>query len=164
MIALSAVVGLFLLGLILLRARAGLAARPDNLGVQANGELRECPDSPNCLCSFETRATHSIEPIRYDMDDDEKAFDILMSTVQNMNGAELVEQQADYFHAEFTTPLMKFVDDVEFLQDHENRQFHVRSASRVGHSDLGANKARLEKIRAAFQAATQSINSTSDNE
>ena len=48
----------------------------------------------------------------------------------------------------FISRLMRFRDDVEFLLDREARVFHVRSASRVGYSDLGANAARVERLRA----------------
>ena len=55
----------------------------------------------------------------------------------------------EYLYAEFATPLMGFVDDVEFYCD--GKVIQVRSASRLGYSDLGVNRKRIEEIRAAFQ-------------
>jgi uncharacterized protein (DUF1499 family) len=42
---------------------------------------------------------------------------------------------------------MRFVDDVEFLFDDTNKKIHVRSASRVGYSDMGVNRKRVEELR-----------------
>jgi hypothetical protein len=58
-----------------------------------------------------------------------------------------------YARYEFATPLLRDVDDVEFLLDAGERVIHVRSASRVGHADLGANRNRIERIREQFSAA-----------
>ena len=55
-----------------------------------------------------------------------------------------------YLHVEFTTALLRFVDDVEFLLDPDKKLIHYRSASRIGRSDLGTNRRRMEMIRRAF--------------
>jgi uncharacterized protein (DUF1499 family) len=65
----------------------------------------------------------------------------------------IVTESGDYLHAEATSLIFRFVDDVEFFVDREAKVIHFRSASRVGHSDLGVNRARMENIREAFQAA-----------
>ncbi len=65
------------------------------------------------------------------------------------NATFVVEEDA-YWHIEFRSRLFRFVDDVEFLFDLAGKQIHVRSASRVGRSDLGVNRTRVEKIRALF--------------
>jgi uncharacterized protein (DUF1499 family) len=64
-----------------------------------------------------------------------------------MDGANIVEQSSDYLYAEFTSSLMGYVDDVEFLYDAASNTTQVRSASRVGYSDMGANRSRIEAIR-----------------
>jgi len=56
-----------------------------------------------------------------------------------------------YIHAEFTSAVFRFVDDVEFQIDPDTRLVHFRSASRVGRSDLGVNRERMEALRAAFE-------------
>ena len=61
-------------------------------------------------------------------------------------------RSADYLYATYTTPLMRFVDDVEFWLDPTAPVIHVRSASRIGHGDRGLNRARIEALRARFAA------------
>jgi uncharacterized protein (DUF1499 family) len=75
----------------------------------------------------------------------------LQAAVAAMPGARIVTVRADYLHAEFTTPLLRFVDDAEFWLDPAAGVVQVRSASRIGRSDLGANRARIEALRAAWQ-------------
>ncbi|MEQ8313695.1 MAG: DUF1499 domain-containing protein [Gammaproteobacteria bacterium] len=113
---------------------------PQNIGVQ-NDRLIPCPDSPNCVSSYETDETHSIDPLNASVDEIEQ---ILIG----LDEANIVSSEANYLYAEFTTPIMGFVDDVEFLQDRGSGLTHVRSASRLGYSDLGANRDRIERIRA----------------
>lgn len=77
----------------------------------------------------------------------------LKGIVQGMDGAKLVSSTPDYVYAQYTTPLMKFVDDVEFWFDPSSNSIQVRSASRVGKGDMGANRKRIEAVRAALAAA-----------
>lgn len=112
---------------------------PQNIGVQ-NGQLAPCPDSPNCVSSFESDETHGIAALAADL---QQIEDILVS----MENTNIVRADGNYLYAEFTTPLMGYVDDVEFLHDSAAGITHVRSASRLGYSDLGANRNRIESIR-----------------
>ena len=107
-----------------------------------DGKLSPCPSSPNCVSSEAgTPDSHRVEPLPL------AAWDKLPDVIAGMGGDILVRDEA-YIAAEFRTPLMKFVDDVEFRKDDASVQ--VRSASRVGHSDMGANKKRVEELRAAL--------------
>lgn len=117
--------------------------RPSTLGMQ-NGQLATCPDSPNCVSSSETRQSHSITPITGTLSSVKQA-------IMQMPGAQIIREEGNYLYAEFTTRLMGFVDDAEFLADPAAGVVHVRSASRLGHSDLGVNRKRLEAIRTAVQ-------------
>lgn len=121
---------------------------PSNLGVHA-GKLAPCPDSPNCVCSQAKDATHLIAPIAYD-GEATAAMARLAQVVARQPGATLVTQRNDYVYATFQTPLMGFVDDGEFLADPVQHVIDVRSASRLGHSDFGVNRKRIEAVRAAF--------------
>ncbi len=69
-----------------------------------------------------------------------------------MKRARIITAQKGYIHAEFTSFLFRFVDDVEFVLDEGSKTIHVRSASRVGYSDLGVNRKRVEAIRSRFDA------------
>jgi uncharacterized protein (DUF1499 family) len=120
------------------------AQRPEGLGVRA-GALAPCPDSPNCVCSCEIRDSHAVAPVTGTLNDVRRAL-------SGMPRVNIVSDADGYLHAEFTTRLMRYVDDVEFLEDSAAGVVHIRSASRVGHSDLGLNRKRVEAIRDAVNA------------
>ena len=122
-------------------------SRPDTLGI-ADGRLAKCPDSPNCVNSQTTDEKHSIPPFTYEGSRQE-AFDRLKQAVSGLKRTQIVEERADYLRIECTSALFRFVDDVEFYFPEEN-VIHVRSASRLGYSDLGVNRKRVEKIRQLF--------------
>jgi uncharacterized protein (DUF1499 family) len=123
-------------------------ARPENLGA-TNGRLADCPDSPNCVCSQETRPSHNIAALACE-GEGQAAFSRLAELLNSWPRTKIVTQTDNYMHVEFTTLIMRFVDDVEFLLAEDEKVIHVRSASRVGYSDLGTNRKRVEAIRAAF--------------
>lgn len=110
------------------------------------GRLRSCPKSPNCVCSQDQDTGHQIEPLRI-TGVPREAWDRLRDLILELPRTRIVSRDDHYLHAEFTTPLMRFVDDVEFLLDETAGVIHVRSASRIGYSDLGANRKRIEAIR-----------------
>jgi uncharacterized protein (DUF1499 family) len=124
-----------------------------------DGRLRPCPGSPNCVCSQAADAAHTIAPLQYS-DDPSVAWKRLREVVGGLPRVHVVAEDEHYLHAEFTSALLRFVDDVEFLLDVPDRVIHVRSASRVGCSDLGANRKRIEGIRKIFEADLQSAPST----
>ncbi|MGB5975674.1 MAG: DUF1499 domain-containing protein [Nodosilinea sp.] len=126
--------------------------RPTNLGVK-NGKLALCPDSPNCVVSQgDADAEHSIASLAYS-GDSAQAMTKLKAIVEAMPRTTIVESSNDYLYAEFASKLMGFVDDVEFYLDPAEAVIQVRSASRLGKSDLGANRQRIEAIREALQQA-----------
>ncbi len=96
-------------------------------------------------------AYHQIAPLTFS-GDPAAAFDRLKKIIEQTEGTTIVVSQPDYLHAEFQTKYLKFTDDVEFMLDAAKSEIHMRSASRLGRKDFGANRARLEKIRAAFDA------------
>lgn len=123
--------------------------RPENLGVQ-DGKLLPCPDTPNCVSSQSTDAVHQIEPLTYKSTSAE-ALARLKQAIQSLPRTKIIAETNNYLYAEFTSAIMRFVDDVEFYLDEEAKVFHVRSASRLGQSDLGVNRKRIETIRAKLQ-------------
>ena len=124
--------------------------RSSLIGVTVD-KLRPCPDSPNCVSSQSSDSRHAIPPIRYE-GTAENANEILINVVLGMKRSRIVISDKLYLHAEFTSAFFRFVDDVEFLLDDEKKLIHVRSASRVGYSDFGINRKRVEEIRARFDA------------
>lgn len=75
----------------------------------------------------------------------------LRQIVNAMPRTRVVATTDDYLHVEFTSALLRFVDDVEFRVDVDAGVIHVRSASRVGRYDFGVNRRRVEAIRDAFE-------------
>ncbi|MDX9841999.1 MAG: DUF1499 domain-containing protein [Desulfobulbus sp.] len=132
------------LGLLGLFGCAG--ERPDNLGAQ-DGLLVPCPRSPNCVSSQATDERHHIAPLTF-ADEPDTAWARLRAVLTGRVDAALIEDQPGYLRLELRTTL--FVDDAEFLLDPANRVIHVRSASRLGYSDLGKNRSRMEEIRRQF--------------
>lgn len=123
--------------------------RPSNLGPQ-NGLLAPCPDSPNCVSSQSADAAQAVAPLTYS-EDRAAACANLKKIISKMKRAAVVEETDRYLHAEFISGLFRFVDDVEFLIDDAEKKIHVRSASRVGYSDFGVNRRRVETIRQAWE-------------
>ena len=76
----------------------------------------------------------------------------LKKIVVGMKRSRVISSSGLYIHAEFTSALFRFVDDVEFFLDERASVIQVRSSSRIGSSDLGVNRKRVEDIRAAFNA------------
>ena len=109
-------------------------------------QLAPCPSSPNCVSTQAQDPEHSIAPIRYQKSRSE-AKEALKEIVRSLPRTRLVEGNETYLHYEFTSLLLRFVDDVEFLFDDETKTIHFRSASRIGHSDFGVNRRRMEEIR-----------------
>jgi uncharacterized protein (DUF1499 family) len=118
---------------------------PTNLGVQ-EGQLATCPASPNCVSSQSQDAKHFIAPIPFSAQS-EDPLKQLKAIVQELPRTNIVAETDRYLYAQFTSSLMGFVDDVEFYLDPEAKVIQVRSASRLGESDLGVNRKRIEMIR-----------------
>ena len=116
-----------------------------------NPPLQPCPSSPNCVCSDDRSTLHGIEPLR-PTQSVALAWQALNEHLQAQPNVTIVTRQPDYLATHFRTRLLRFIDDVEFEARVEQGVIAMRSASRIGYSDLGANRHRLEKLRAALAA------------
>lgn len=125
------------------------AGDPPELGVK-NGQLSLCPESPNCWVSQGNDQTHTIDPIQYSRSRAD-ARDLLVKVLEVVPRTQVVAQTNDYVRAEATSRLFGFVDDLEFYFPEADTVVHMRSAARLGESDLGVNRRRLEQIRLALQ-------------
>lgn len=134
------------IGLLSIIGCAGEA--PKNLGV-SNGMLAACPSSPNCVSSQSPDQPHRIAPLSI-KDDPDTAWKRLTSLLKERSDVTIVSESSDYLRVELRT--MLFVDDGEFLLDRGKKKIHIRSASRLGYSDLGKNRRRIEEIRSSFIA------------
>tara|TARA_R110002072_G_scaffold74374_4_gene176241 strand:- start:17707 stop:18135 length:429 start_codon:yes stop_codon:yes gene_type:complete len=109
-----------------------------------------CPDSPNCVSSLASDSAHYIAPLSFH-DQPEAAMQRLRIALLSEKRVRIVKEEANYLHAEVRSLIFRFIDDVEFTLVSEQGVFQVRSASRVGYSDFGVNRRRIERIRELFQ-------------
>ena len=140
--------------------QAGLfqSTAPNDLGVR-DGRLKPPSNTDNSVTS--QAALYPDHPQRQYSDiaplplrgDGPATIAKIRGVVAAMDGAKIVKNNPDYLYAQYTTTLMKFVDDVEFWYDPTARVIQVRSASRVGKGDIGVNRKRIEAVRAALAAA-----------
>ena len=147
-ILLYSVIGIIvIIGLLLVVLSMSSRKQPE-LGL-LNGQLRPCPATPNCVCSEQQVEGAFVEPLVYTTTADDAWRKIKQAIVET--GGVVLTEQNGYLHARYKTPLMRYVDDVELRLDENKQVIHIRSASRVGHSDLGANRKRVGRIRATFE-------------
>lgn len=119
--------------------------RPAYLGTEQSA-LTLCPSTPNCVSSLtDEDSDHAISAIPFS--DQSSMHSSLIEAVNANASAELIVNTPNYVYAEYTSSLMKYVDDVEFLFSTSEKVIHVRSASRVGRSDFGVNRERIEQLR-----------------
>jgi uncharacterized protein (DUF1499 family) len=127
-----------------------LARRPAGLGATGD-RLGPMPTTPNAVGSQTEDPAYRIAPLEF-TGDPAAAWRRLRAVVERQPRTTLVSSTDRYLHAEARSRLFRFTDDVEFLLHPEEHRIDVRSASRVGHSDLGVNRARVEAIREEFAA------------
>lgn len=125
------------------------AGEAPTLGVQ-DGQLSPCPATPNCVVSQGADPDHTIAPIAYTRSRDD-ARDLLTKVLGVVPRTEIVAQQENYLRVQSTSRLMGFVDDTEFYFPEDEPVIHIRAAARLGESDLGVNRRRLEQIRFALK-------------
>ncbi len=138
-----------ILGCALLFAMSMMGSRPENLGITA-GKLAPCPTSPNCVSTHADNDSQRMESLSFSGQSETAMVD-LVKIVSAMPRAQIISQTDEYLYVEFRSFLFRFVDDVEFLLNAKNRTVDFRSASRVGYSDLGANRKRMTIISKRFQ-------------
>lgn len=108
--------------------------------------LVPCPGTPNCVSSIDPKDEHYIAPLSYTGNKDD-AHQKLVALIASQPRARIVVEEANYLRVEFKTAIFRFVDDVEFWFAADQPVIDIRSASRVGRSDFGVNRKRIEHIR-----------------
>lgn len=126
-----------------------VSPQPENLGVAQN-RLAPCPDTPNCVSSYASDAEHAIEPLTY-TSEQAAAMDALEQIIRDLPRSQIVTREDGYLHAVLRSRMMGFFDDLEFYVS-EPGVIHVRSAARLGQSDMGANRRYVATIRQRLQA------------
>lgn len=112
-----------------------------------NQKLSPCPDTPNCINSeFKNDTTHFIDALPYQNQSIADVNQLIKDTIQK-TGGHITIANNDYIAATYSSKLFRYIDDVEVRIDKEHKTIHFRSASRVGHSDFGANIKRIGLIK-----------------
>lgn len=153
-----AIVGAFGIGGIV--ALNAASSPPEGVGIPQT-QLAPCPNSPNCVSTGASDAAHEIEPLPL-ADTEQRTIEMLASAVSGLPGSRSVLTKDNYLHFEFRSSWLRFVDDVEFLIDTDEQVVHLRSASRLGWSDLGVNRQRVEEIRRRYEAAVRTTQQSAE--
>ena len=124
---------------------------PASKRAPALGHLAPCPSSPNCVSS-EATGSHHVAPFPY-TGTEQHAQSVLLGVIRHYPRTRIVQRQPGYIYATFTTRWLRFTDDVEFWFQPKQRQIAVRSASRVGYSDFGKNRYRVQALHQRFERA-----------
>ncbi len=112
--------------------------------------MAPCPTTPNCVVSKGSDAEHQIELLIYEGDRN-TAYADLLKVLAVVPRTVVTEKTDTYIRAESTSRVFHFVDDLEFYFPANEKLIQIRSAARVGESDLGVNRRRLEQIRLALK-------------
>ncbi len=130
----------------------GCTSVEPKLGIE-NGQLAQCPATPNCVNSQAKDTKHYIEPV-ITTGSTLEVKNRILNIIAELKRSKIIVAEENYIRAEFVSKVFRFVDDVEFyFPDTKSKEMtiHVRSASRVGHSDLDVNRKRIEQIRTKLQ-------------
>lgn len=128
------------------------STKPEHLGWDnQEGRFAPCPDKPNCVSTFADKDNkkHFIQPITY-QGEAEKVFNQLVTSLKQQ-GASKIEARYPYLHAEFTSLVFRFVDDLESYVDEDNQVIHIKSAARLGYYDFGVNRDRVLYLKESFR-------------
>ena len=115
-------------------------------------KLPLCRDSPNCVSSQAEDAKHFIEPFKIS-GSPEEAWQALKKALSSQSRVVITHETDDTLHAEATSLVFHFIDDINVILDADTNIIHIRSASRTGHSDFGVNRKRIEALRLQLQKA-----------
>lgn len=144
-LVLSILIAIVITVLFVLGSKSKLGQAPGLI----SGKLSLCSNKPNCVCSEYNNDSHYIEPMTISDESKVNVHNIIKKVIQAMGGTIQIASN-NYISASFSSAIFGFVDDFEIRLDLSQKIIHVRSASRVGHGDLGVNKKRVELFKALY--------------
>ncbi|CAM2778778.1 DUF1499 domain-containing protein [Vibrio neptunius] len=133
---------------LLLITLLGLTACSQGVQDMSDRTASPCGDKPNCVSTQDTRPEHNLAPFELN---DGVTLDQIEAVVLKEPRTKTAKKSADYLRVEFTSKIMRFVDDLELRI--EGNSLIVRSESRTGHSDFGVNRKRADALRVALTEA-----------
>ena len=116
--------------------------------------LKPCPNSPNCVSSDSTDDNHAVAPLKF-IGPSGKAWQAAKDALLALPRTKIITNTGQTLHAECKSAILGFVDDVDFELRADQAIIAVRSASRLGYSDFGVNRRRIEAVRSAFSERMQ---------
>ncbi len=119
--------------------------RPPNIGV-SDARLAPCPSSPNCVSSDDPDSARQVDAFQFSASP-EDVWRGIREEIVSLPRTTIVEETADYIHAECASAVFGFVDDLELHLRPSVGLVAIRSASRLGYSDLGVNRRRVQDLR-----------------
>lgn len=128
-------------------AGPSIVANPPVGAMSAPVRLADCPTSPNCVSSLSSEEDRRVLPFfpgKVTVSDYQQQLVAAMES----DGGTIKDIRNGYVWATYTSSVFRFVDDIEWLYSDSGKRFDVRSVSRVGYSDLGVNRKRVERLRA----------------
>ena len=125
-----------------------------NQASSASLKLKTCPDSPNCVSSQAQDPAHHIKPFTY-TSSKIKAKKTILAILHSTSRAKIVVDEENFIHAEISSSLFGFIDDIQFFLNEKDKTIHIHSSSRTGYWDFGKNRDRLEEIRERFETESQ---------
>lgn len=146
--------GVFLVFLIIPPLFLGCTSKPPELRGIHDGRLPDCPKTPNCVSTMTTRSEHLVNQLNYSSSREE-AKRMIKEVIYELGNASLEEEKTNYFWVECRSRWLGFVDDLEIYFPEKEKVIHMRSASRLGYSDLGVNAKRIEHISKLFHVKEQ---------
>ena len=147
------IVSLIIIAAIILLFILGMMSKSGSAPGLIDGGLSKCPDKPNCASTEKKDDTaHYIAPIKIprDISIELDSLHILKDTIRDMGGS-IEDESEDYFASTFSSGVFGFVDDFEIRIDTKENLIHIRSASRVGRSDMGVNKKRIKLLKQLYK-------------
>lgn len=138
----AVVIALLLFGVAALAWLAWASRRMEGAPLE-EGTLPECPGTPNCVSSLATREGQRVPTLDVEGDD---ALDRIAAALAQMPRIEVVERTAFGLRAVAKSRIFGFADDIHVVRNPAGPGYHVRAAARVGHSDFGVNRRRIERL------------------
>lgn len=124
-----------------------ISPTPTLLGI-TSGSLHTAPNKPNWVSStVPAQSKNYVAPLT---DQGNTNLSTVLETLSNWPRTKLITANNTYVHFEQRSYVWGFVDDIEIHQPVAGGDIHLRSASRLGYSDAGVNRARIKKLKSAL--------------
>lgn len=145
---------IFILGVVLRLSIGHFSADRIAIGLLKSEDksaiLSGCDNLNNCTASTASTKKNYIKPIEYQKSNND-VIKRIAAVISVQKGTMIRTQDTHYLHATYKTALLGYMDDLELLLDNSSGILHIRSASRIGRSDFGVNRKRIEALRALLQ-------------